>query len=192
MRSLRTLPAIFVAALLLTIAPRASAGDTQERALSTVSDMLGNAHSAMNQRGPEALPSAISPFFAFDFWGQFLIKPRATAFTPDQQQTFRSLLPGFMAHLYHVQFQRGLDDPPTVNGVRRVRRDMMVTSQFTRTNGRLLPVEWRMRQVENDLRIIDIMIGGTSFMLLKRDEFTSIVDNGGPDALLDYLRRNSY
>ena len=170
----------------------ASAGDKHARALETVSRLLNDAHQTVTTHGAQRLPDAISPYFAFEIWGRFLIQPRKDVFNPKQRHAFRRLLPGFMAHLYHDQFAKGLDRPPQVGGTRKARRDVLVGSTFPRPNGGDLPVEWRVRQTRDGAsRVIDIMVGGTSFMLLKREEFTAIVDRDGADGLLDYLRRNA-
>ena len=185
-----TLACILSMALLL---PQLSvAGDKHTRALDTVSRLLLDAHQTVTAHGSSRLAETISPYFAFEVWSRFLIQPRDGAFNPRQRRAFRDLLPGFMAHLYHDQFAKGLVRAPQVGGTRPARRDVLVSSSFPRPNGDVLPVEWRVRQTKNgESRVIDIMVGGTSFMLLKREEFTAIVDRDGPDGLILYLRRNA-
>ena len=69
---------------------------------------------------------------------------------------------------------------------------MMVATRFKRRNGRDLPVVWRLRDFRGrGARVIDIMVGGTSFLLLKREEFGAMIDKGGPEEILEYLRANS-
>ncbi len=184
--------AILVLSLSLVQPQLASAGDKQNRALATVNQLLNDAHQTVTTRGARHLPETISRYFAFEVWSRFLIQPRKEAFNKKQKRAFRSLLPGFMAFLYHDQFAKGLDRPPSVGGTRPARRDVLVGSKFPRPNGRNLPVEWRMRQQrDGQARVIDIMVGGTSFMLLKREEFTAIIDRDGPAGLIEYLRRNA-
>ena len=176
------------------IAPHAATagGNKHERAAATVSRLLSDAHETVRHRGVQHLPETISQYFAFEVWSRFLIQPRKEVFNPKQRKAFRHLLPGFMAHLYHDQFSKGLQLAPSVGGTRKARRDVLVGSVFPRPNGGTLPVEWRVRQQRNgESRVIDIMVGGTSFMLLKREEFTAIIDRDGADGLLSFLRRNA-
>ena len=189
---MRTLLALATAFAVLA-APLTYAGDKHPHEKETVTQLLDQAHRTLTKRGAEYLPEAIAPYFAFEVWGKFLIQPRKEAFNTHQRHAFRQLLPGFMAHLYHDQFAKGLSNPPVVVGVRRARRkDVLVGSQFPRSSGPDLPVEWRVRRFrDGNFRIIDIMIGGTSFMLLKREEFTAIIDRDGADGLIAYLRRNA-
>lgn len=171
----------------------ASADNKEARAIDTINRLLKDAYQTIEQRGQQDLQDAISPYFAFELWGRFLIQPRKDVLNIKQQRAVRQLLPGFMAHLYYAQFSKGFDQSPSVNGARSVRKDMMVSSGFPRSNGSTLEVEWRVRDFHNDeARVIDIMVGGTSFALLKREEFTAIIDRDGPDGLIEYLRRNSF
>lgn len=188
---LRILIAGILASLLLLPA-LATAGDKQMQAIDTVNRLLNDAHESIARRGPEHLSEAISPFFAFEVWARFLIKPRKQQFTKEQRRAFQRLLPGYMAYLYHNQFAKGLQSRPSVGKARKVRRDQLVESWFERPSGNALPVQWRVRSFRGGAsRVIDIMVGGTSFMLLKRDEFTAKVDHSGPEGLLEYLRRKA-
>jgi ABC-type transporter MlaC component len=36
--------------------------------------------------------------------------------------------------------------------------------------------------------VIDVMVGGASFLLLKRDEFGAVLDRGGPSALIAFMQ----
>lgn len=179
--------------LILILAAPAVAEEPMTRAVSTTQALLTRAHQAMagdEDRG--ALRQAIAAAFDFGLWDRFLLQGREHAFTAAQRDEFRQLLPGFLANLYVMQFDRGMHAPPTVGRARKVRRDYMVASRFKRKGGRELPVEWRLRETPgHGTRIIDIMVGGTSFLILKREEFRAIIDNTGSDGLLRYLHRNA-
>ena len=41
------------------------------------------------------------------------------------------------------------------------------------------------------MQVIDVMVGGTSFLLLKRDEFNAIIDQRGPEGLLEFMEQHS-
>lgn len=184
----------FLLAALLALPVTAFANDKGQRAVIVTQTMLETAHGALStgQNGP-VLRRAITDSFALDIWARFLVRDRKEQFSKSQRQRFRALLPGFLAHLYASQFERGLSVPPQIAGSREVRRgDIMVSSQFPRPSGRALPVDWRVRDFpDRGARIIDIMVGGSSFLILKQEEFVGIVDSDGPDALLLYMERHS-
>lgn len=186
-----TILAAGLAALAL-VAP-AAADEKESRALATTQQLLSEAHTALTGAGGDAaLREAIDRAFAFEVWERFLIEKRADQFTPEQQESFRELLPGYLAYLYHNQFDRGLDAPPAVGDAKPARNDVMVSATFKRTNGQNLPVDWRLREFpDQGMQVIDVMVGGTSFLLLKRDEFASIIDNRGADGLLEYMEQHS-
>jgi ABC-type transporter MlaC component len=180
-------------AIAFPIAVPAAAAEQEDRALAATEQLLSEAHAALTGAGGDAaLRQAIDRAFAFDVWERFLIENRADRFTPEQRERFRALLPGYLAYLYHNQFDKGLDTPPAVGEAKPARKDVLVSATFKRANGGDLPVDWRLRDFpEQGMRVIDVMVGGTSFLLLKRDEFTSIIDNRGADGLLDFMQQHS-
>ena len=191
-RSLARLAAAALAAIAFAL-PASAQEEKQSRALTATQQLLSNAHAALSGGGDDAaLRQAIDEAFAFDVWERFLIENRADEFTPEQRERFRALLPGYLAYLYHNQFDRGLDTPPAVGEARPARNDVLVSATFKRANGSDLPVDWRLRDVpQQGMQVIDVMVGGTSFLLLKRDEFASIIDNRGPGGLLEFMEQHS-
>ena len=169
----------------------AQAQDNQAAARAATQQLVTQAHQALTSNDNAALRSAIRNAFDFGVWERFLSEPRADQFTPEQRQRFRELLPGWLAYLYHEQFDRGLATPPEVGEAKPARNDVLVSATFKREGGRNLPVDWRLRQGPQGPQIIDVMVGGTSFLLLKRDEFTSMIDKDGVEALLSYMQQNS-
>lgn len=185
----------FLACLILALglgAEPSFAGEKQARAKQAVQALVIDAHSALSgNRNDAALRRAVSNAFAFEIWERYLIKDHAARFTPSQRSEVRALLPGFLSHLYHQQFGKGLDRAPVLAGTRKVRRDIMVSSSFPRANGGNLPVEWRVREVSKQAKVIDVMVGGTSFLLLKKEEFGAIIGRSGADGLIIYMRENA-
>jgi ABC-type transporter MlaC component len=177
----------------LAFAFSAAAAEKEDRALETTQQLLTQAHAALTGAGGDAaLRQAIDSAFAFDVWERFLIENRADRFTPEERGRFRELLPGYLAYLYHNQFDRGLDTPPALGAAKPARNDVLVSATFKRANGADLPVDWRLRDFPaQGMQVIDVMVGGTSFLLLKRDEFTSIIDNHGAEGLLEYMEQHS-
>jgi phospholipid transport system substrate-binding protein len=179
-----------LAALAIAAGP-AQAQDKVERARSTTQQLLTQANQALSANDNAALRSAIESAFDFGIWERFLTEPRADRFSPEQRARFRELLPGYLAYLYHEQFDRGLATPPSIGEATPARNDVLVAATFQRPGGRTLPVQWRLRETADGPQIIDVMVGGTSFLLLKRDEFTSMIDRGGVDALLTFMQQHA-
>jgi phospholipid transport system substrate-binding protein len=193
---MRRLAALILLALLLAPAPPRAA--EPEAALATAERLVEGAHGALTEDGLGAeardarLKETIAAAFAFDIWERFLLGDRAETFSGDQLAEFRALLPGFLADLYKTQFGKGLEEKPEIIGTRPARRDVLVRARIPRAEQDPLPVDWRIRDFgERGHEVIDVMVGGISFLVLKREEFASLLERGGPDALLAHMRANS-
>lgn len=184
------------AAALIGFAPAASAEtEAEAEALRVAETLVEMAHGALVDPalGPDArfqaLSFAVEQSFAFDIWERFLLGERAAEFGPGEIAEFRQLLPDFLARLYANQFGKGLDRMPEIQEARSVRGDVLVRAQIPRTGEGNLPVDWRIRQLDGQgAKVIDVMVGGTSFLILKRDEFGALLDRGGPAELLSFMR----
>ncbi len=187
------------AAMLLAMiqAPPAPADEAQEQAAVALAQTLaGDAHAAMTATGLDAAArfemtkQAVSAAFAFDVWEKFLVGDRNL--DEAQRGEFRALLPGFLSRLYADQLGKGMGAAPVIEGARTVRSDVMVAARIPRAAAKPLPVEYRVRDFEErGPLVIDIMVGGVSFLVLKRDEFRGILDRKGPEGLLAYIRAHA-
>ena len=176
------------------VATVAAADDRMRRATTVTQSLLEQAHRSLHSPDSGAeLSALLDSVFAFDLWVRFLTKDFEGEFDKKQRKELREMLPQFLAHLYVNQFSRGLDQPPQVGGSRAVRRgDVLVSSEFPRTTGRALPVDWRLRDFpNNNIRVVDVMVGGASFLIQTKEDFRIVIKRDGPDGLLIYLRDRS-
>ena len=181
----------------LIVAGPAVSGEADEQAAFAVTETLvRDSHAAMAADNLDEaarntrLKQVVAAAFAFDIWERFLVGDRGL--TPAQLDEFRGLLPGFLAQLYATQFGKGLEAEPKISGTRAVRNDVMVSAAIPRANGKPLPVEYRVRGFgERGSLVIDVMVGGISFLVLKRDEFKALIDSRGADSLLAFMRENA-
>ncbi len=196
-----------IAACLLAIVAASApgrAGEDQNQQLQAARGvartLLQDAYGAMSAPDLDAtarfarLTDTVADAFAFDIWERYLVGDRNL--TPAQLAEFRSLLPGFLARLFADQLGRGVESglttAPQISGARILRRDVMVSAAIARVDAKPLPVEYRIRDFAGrGPRIIDIMIGGISFLVLKRDEFKSLIDSQGAEGLLAFMRENA-
>lgn len=195
-RLMTTLAAALSLALLA--APPAAAEADPEAARATAELLVEEAHGALADPGlseqarNEQLRAAVSEAFAFDIWERFLLGDRADALTDAERASFRERLPGFLAHLYKSQFGKGLEAKPEIRDTRPARRDILVRAAIPRANGEPLPVDWRIRDFGGRGHlVIDVMVGGVSFLVLKREEFAGILEARGPEGLLAFMEENS-
>ena len=72
-------------------------------------------------------------------------------------------------------------------------RDVIVTSEIERKSDTPIPVQWRVRERDSRLFVIDVIILGVSQALTYKDVFTSFLqrNNNDIDRLIDALRSKS-
>ena len=193
--AVRLIAASLLAAL-IAVAPVRAGESEEQAALAVAGSLVRDSHAAMTAADLDdsgrfaQLKQTISGAFAFDIWERFLVGDRDL--TQAQLDEFRSLLPGFLARLYADQFGKGLEAEPQVAGTRTVRRDVMVAAAIPRAGGKSLPVEYRVRDFgDRGPLVIDIMVGGISFLVLKRDEFKALIESRGIDGLLAFVREKA-
>lgn len=166
----------------------------ERAAMRTAKVLVKKAHGALANSGLSKgqqlsrLESAVRQTFAFSVWETFLLGKNAKLLSKKQRSQFRKLLPKYLAKLYMNQFGKGLRNQPEIKGAKTVRKDVLVRARIPRSNGGSLPVDWRLRNVKGKYRVIDFMVGGTSFLVLKRAEFNSVIKRAGPDKLNGFLK----
>lgn len=68
--------------------------------------------------------------------------------------------------------------------------DKMVKTQIIQSNGKPVAINYLMRKVGPDWKIVDVYLDGTiSELASRRAEFSSILKTGGPDALITSLKK---
>lgn len=197
------LPALVLALVLAAVAPGAAAGDDiteaqLEAATGFAARVVEETYSIM--RGPDrpaAESERVARFhdlmtgtMAMDVLARFVLGSAAADLSQADQGRFAALFPGYITQVFAEQFRTIADSPPQILGARTVRGDIFVSSRFEREDGTTLPVDWRIRPFEDTgLRIIDLQVRGVSFMLIKREEFSSAIPQQGLDAVLALMRR---
>lgn len=71
------------------------------------------------------------------------------------------------------------------------RRDIVVSSRIERSNGEPISAVWRVRGYEGEAQIIDVQVENISMVIAQRDEFNSVIQRGGFEALLERLRAHT-
>lgn len=77
-----------------------------------------------------------------------------------------------------------------VNGEATQRKNtVLVSNSLVKSSGETIPINYLLREIEGQWRIIDIYLDAKySELALKRSEYSSVVDRKGFDGLLDVMR----
>lgn len=174
----------------------ALAQDFETRARDAVAALVSEVHAALSdqtlssQARDAAIETAAAEAFALDLWRRAVIGGDEAGFTPEQSAAIDAALPGWLAGLYVERFA-GAGRKPEVGDVSPARRDVLVDVTMFRPRGERLPLDYRVREIDGEPRILDVIVGGVSFAILKREEFRAILERGGPEALIAHLREGA-
>ena len=71
------------------------------------------------------------------------------------------------------------------------KKDILVNSYIVPKGGSKVKVDWRVREKNGKMKIIDVIIEGVSMSLTQRSDFSSVIQRGGGkiEVLLEHLRK---
>jgi phospholipid transport system substrate-binding protein len=110
--------------------------------------------------------------------------------TPEQQQQFIGLLQEYLAQAYAGRLAQYAGERFTGVSAQQRGDETVVYSEITRNDGTKIRVEWHV--VNNGgWKIIDAYVAGVSMAVTQRDEFASVIQQGGGQIqyLIDRLRQ---
>ncbi len=131
----------------------------------------------------------LSQGFDLHFIGRFVLGRYWRRATPDQQSDYIALYGEYLLQTYSARLGGYTDESFTVIGARQVNdKDVVVSTRLVRPSGPEIAADWRVRVIDGQFRIIDIMVEGISMAITQRSEFASVVQRDGIDGLLTLLR----
>jgi phospholipid transport system substrate-binding protein len=166
----------------------------------------GDPAAFINQLGVQAIqvlgpsvPSAqrvqrFRELFAADFdlsgIAQFTLGRYWRLATPQQQQDFLGLLQEYLAQAYAGRLAQYAGEPFHALSARQDSDQTIVASEIVRGDGSKIRVDWYL--VNNGgWKITDAYVAGVSMKVTQRDEFASVIQQGGGQVqyLIDRLRQ---
>jgi phospholipid transport system substrate-binding protein len=130
--------------------------------------------------------------FDFDTMSRLVIARYWSRFTPKQQVEFVEEFKSFLARTYGDRIDNYRDEKVEVVGERpEARGDVTVQTRIVGGEHDSAEVDYRLRQVGDAWRVIDVKIEGISLVLNYRDQFKSLLGRSGPEGLLDALRKKN-
>ena len=114
--------------------------------------------------------------------------------TPDQQQEYFKLFEEMVVRSYADRFDTYNGETFHIMSSRpEGEHDAFVVTEVHRLNGPPVNIEWRVRQREERLGIIDVVVEGVSMSVTQRQEFSSVIQSKGGDigAFLQALREKN-
>ena len=148
----------------------------------------------INQLGTQAIqvlgksvppPQRLQRFrelFASDFdipgIGQFVLGRYWRIASPQEQQDFLKLLNEYLAQAYSARLAEYAGEPFRALGSRPNGDETVVNSEITRGDGSKIRVDWYLIN-SGGWKITDAYVAGVSMKVTQRDEFASVIQQGG-------------
>ncbi len=102
--------------------------------------------------------------------------------TPEQQQEYFQLFEEMVVRTYADRFDSYSGETFHITSSRpEGEHDAFVVSEIHRPNGPPVHVEWRVRERDRRLGIIDVVVEGVSMSVTQRQEFSSVIQSKGGD-----------
>jgi|SRR5579863_1949248 len=110
--------------------------------------------------------------------------------TPDEQQQYLKLLQDYLAQAYAGRLAQYAGEKFAATGSQQQGDQTVVLSEITRNDGGKIHVEWRLVN-QGGWKITDAYVAGVSMAITQRDEFASVIQQGGGKIqyLLDRIRQ---
>lgn len=184
--------ALLLTAGMLAAPPRAAA---QADAVAFI-NQLGV--QAIQVLGPSVSPPArvqrFRELFSADFdlpeIARFVLGRYWRVATPEQQQQFQGLLQEYLAQAYAGRLAEYAGEKFQALNAQPQGDETVVFSEITRNDGGKIRVEWHVVN-QGGWKITDAYVAGVSMAVTERDEFASVIQQGGGQVqyLIDRLRQ---
>lgn len=111
-----------------------------------------------------------------------------------QRKEYMNLFEDMIVQTYTTRFEDYSGQKLKVDGSTAVgAKDSIVSSQVLQKDGPSVALEWRIRNKDGALRVVDVVVEGVSMSVTQRSDFSAVIQRGGGsiDALLTSLRERS-
>ena len=187
------LAAVAAGLLLLSTAP--GQATTPEGATRHI-QALGDQAIAIIQRSDISLAQREAAFrqilqqgFAVQAIARFVLGKHWRRATPSERSDFTELFSEFMLKSFSQRLGGYQGENFIITGARPAgKRDVLVSTRIERPSGPPVEAGWRVREVNGQYRILDVMVQGVSMAITQRDEFSSVVQREGISGLIQVLR----
>ena len=139
------------------------------------------------------LRDIIGSSFDLDLIGRFALGSSWQSATPAQQQEYKKVFALWTADTYahRLGADRGgsltvVDALPDVDST-----DALVRTEIKRPYGMSIDTNLRVRGTGDQMKIVDVTMGGVSMILMQRDEFAAVIRRQGLDGLIAGIRHRA-
>ncbi len=144
-----------------------------------------------DQAQDRAYRQALQSRLASESIGSFLFKgvPEELP-TSAQKETYNQLFPNYIAAAFAAQIGELADRQINIVESRaRGDDEVIVRSELVNDAGvKKASIDWRIRDINGQPRLLDVLVERSSPLVTKRQEFSSLAEREGVEALLEHMR----
>jgi phospholipid transport system substrate-binding protein len=127
--------------------------------------------------------------FDMAFIAHFVLGRHWRVATPEQQADYTQAFTEYVLQVYSARLGGYAGETLNVVSERAAgEKDVVVNTRIDRPSGPPIEAQWRVREIENRPRIIDVAVAGVSMAVTQRDEFTAVMQRQNLDGLIVMLR----
>lgn len=127
--------------------------------------------------------------FDIEFIGRFVLGRYWQQSTPEQRADYVQLFGEYLVKTYARRLGGYSGETFTiVSATPAGEQDVLVRTRIDRPGAPPLFCDWRVRVINSQYKIIDVMVEGISMAVTQRQDFGAVVQQGGMPALLTALR----
>jgi phospholipid transport system substrate-binding protein len=121
----------------------------------------------------------------------FSLGPYRKNLPSGRRQEYYRLVEDYISGVFAAHSAKLKGQGLTVSGSRDASDSVIVTSSFQATDGRKVPVTWRLIKRGGGFKVFDVNVEGIWLATTQKTNFISVLkkNNGNFDALLAYLRQ---
>ncbi len=176
--------------------PVAAVAPTTETATTFVDALVVDLSAAANDESLEeedrkyALRTILRDELAVEPIGKFLFAGApAELATDDQRAAYDELFPNYIAASFAEEIGELAEREIRVKGaILRGEDEAIVQSELFDSEGaKRAQIDWRLRWIDGEPRLLDVLVERVSPLVTKRQEFSAIAERDGVDALLLHM-----
>ncbi|MGF1608295.1 MAG: ABC transporter substrate-binding protein [Kiloniellales bacterium] len=173
------------------VSAQASATATVERLNSTLLAVMQEARSLGYQGRYEKLAPVLTESFDFQLMARVAVGKHWGSLDAEQQEQLIESFSRLSVATFAARFDGYSGESFRIDGEADQRRNtVLVSNQLVKANGEAIPINYLLRQIDGQWRIIDIFLDAKySELALKRSEYTSVVSREGFDRLLGVMEQ---
>lgn len=140
---------------------------------------------------PERIEGLLDRGFEVELISRYVIGRHWKKASKDQRVEYGSLFRDFVLDVIMQRLELFTSEELEITGQSTAgKRDIFVNSQVIREQGNI-DVDWRVRKIGEDFRIIDLKVAGVSMVITYREDFGSVIQSKGIEGLIDSLREKT-